>query len=286
MSKPILVGFDPATADSAPVAFGVAAARFTGAPLIIGSARADRAPEELERILQELDAADVASEFRALPGHSAARALHGTAEEIDAGLLVVGSGSHGEHRASIADRLLHGAPCPVAVVPVGWLRTARLETIGVAFTDTPEAREALRGAAALARRSGAKLRVLSAAEPEGFNQTYGGGLPRDRTTFGEIGGQLRTDAEKVVAAAVADLGDIAVEPDVSVQEPEDFLVAASKRLDLLVCGSRGYGPRRAVLLGGVTHHVTAAAHCPVIVLVRGVEAALEALIAEPATTTH
>ena len=40
MSKPIIVGYDPETADRAPVNFGVAAARFTGAPLIIASASA------------------------------------------------------------------------------------------------------------------------------------------------------------------------------------------------------------------------------------------------------
>jgi nucleotide-binding universal stress UspA family protein len=44
-----------------------------------------------------------------------------------------------------------------------------------------------------------------------------------------------------------------------------------------VCGSRGYGPRRAVLLGGVSRRVTAEAECPVIVLARGVEASLQAL---------
>ena len=37
MSKPILVGYDPVSADHAPVNFGVAAARFTGAPLIVAS---------------------------------------------------------------------------------------------------------------------------------------------------------------------------------------------------------------------------------------------------------
>jgi hypothetical protein len=51
-------------------------------------------------------------------------------------------------------------------------------------------------------------------------------------------------------------------------------------LDLLVCGSRGYGPVRAVLLGSVSREVISAALCPVIVLPRGVQAALEALVAE------
>jgi nucleotide-binding universal stress UspA family protein len=49
-------------------------------------------------------------------------------------------------------------------------------------------------------------------------------------------------------------------------------------VDLLICGSRGYGPARSVLLGGVTRRVTAEAHCPVIVLPRGTEAGLQALL--------
>src|SRR3954453_21649854 len=39
--KPILVGYDTEAADRGPVAFGAAAARFTGAHLIIGSVYAD-----------------------------------------------------------------------------------------------------------------------------------------------------------------------------------------------------------------------------------------------------
>jgi hypothetical protein len=37
-------------------------------------------------------------------------------------------------------------------------------------------------------------------------------------------------------------------------------------------GSRGYGPLRAVLLGGVSRRLMVEAHCPVIVVPRGVEA--------------
>jgi nucleotide-binding universal stress UspA family protein len=49
----------------------------------------------------------------------------------------------------------------------------------------------------------------------------------------------------------------------------------SENLDLLVCGSRGYGQVRAVLLGGVSRRVITEAHCPVIVLPRGVPASLQ-----------
>jgi nucleotide-binding universal stress UspA family protein len=88
--------------------------------------------------------------------------------------------------------------------------------------------------------------------------------------------------EQAVQHATEGVTGVEVEPDVSVGDPADFLIAASERLDLLVCGSRGYGPARAVLLGGVSRRVTAEAHCPVIVLARGTEAGIDALIDEQA----
>src|SRR4051812_8787734 len=269
LPKPILVGHDPKSADQAPVAFGIAAAQLTGAPLIVGSAHAGHATPP-----------DVDAEFRALPGISTPRALHHAAEEIDAGLLVVGASTHAAAERmvhpSTAEHLLHGSPCPIAVVPSGWRPGGGLSVLGVAFTDTPEGHDALRGALAIARRAGGKLRVLSAAEPDGYSETYGGAPGVEPTTFSEIGGALRAATERAVDAATAGVRDIEVEPDVSVQDPADFLVAASHQLDLLVCGSHGHGAHRGVFLGSVTHRVTAEAFCPVIVLTHGAEATLEA----------
>jgi nucleotide-binding universal stress UspA family protein len=73
---------------------------------------------------------------------------------------------------------------------------------------------------------------------------------------------------------------VPVETDAFVEDPADVLIRVSENLDLLVCGSRGYGPLRAVLLGGVSRRLAADARCPVIVLPRGVEDSLEALMAE------
>src|SRR5947208_17180188 len=110
MSKPIIVGYDPATADRAPVNFGVAAARFTGAPLLLASVGAARgrpdagqqdedlvldSTQALDEARRELEPAGVSVECRALTGTSAARALHETAEAEDAGVLVVGSTHQG-----------------------------------------------------------------------------------------------------------------------------------------------------------------------------------------------
>jgi nucleotide-binding universal stress UspA family protein len=302
-----LVGYDPSSPDHAPVEFGTAAARFTGAPLIVASVHGspaalgaaageiaeeqllNDAAEPLDHLRRRLRADGVTAECRALPGTSAPRALHHAAEEFDVGLLVVGSTDRGAAGrvllGSTSERLVHGAPCPIAVVPHGWQAGGGIKTIGVAFVDTPEGHDALKGAVAVARRAGALLRVLSAAKEKGFSKTFGGGdAMTEAVTYADVASADRVGAEHSAEAAVAGASDIEIDYDVSVGDPGDFLVAASERLDLLICGSRGYGPARAVMLGGVSRRVTAEAQCPVIVLARGTEAGLEALIDEPAGT--
>ena len=64
-------------------------------------------------------------------------------------------------------------------------------------------------------------------------------------------------------------------------DPADALVARSRDLDVLVMGSRGHGPVRAVWAGSVSARVTREASCPVIVVPRGVRAALTGLLPTP-----
>ena len=301
MSKPIIVGYDPLTSDRAPINFGVAAARFTGAPLIVASASAagDRpdagqqdeelvvdASGALEQASRELEPEGIPVECRELANTSAARALHEASEAEDAGLLVVGSTRRGPVGrvipGSTAERLMHGAPCPLAIVPPGWEAGAGLNTIGVAYVDTDEGREALRGAHALAQRAGASLRVLTAVKAglAMYGETQARTAEQRGKDFDEVEGELRVRAESALRRATQALdGDIPVETDAFVEDPADVLVRISENLDLLICGSRGYGPLRAVLLGGVSRRLTAEAQCPVIVLPRGVTSSLEALMA-------
>ena len=302
MPKPIIVGYDPRSADRSPVAFALRAARFTGAPLVVASVGSDAAAHDarveedlidaaggaLEELQRDLDAEGVALETVELESTSSARALHEAAEARDAGLLVVGSTGRGAVGrllpGSTAERLMHGAPCPIGVVPRGWQAGRGLATVGVAFVDTDEGHEALRGAFALARRAGATLRVLTAVKP-GVRNTYGELQPGSEVKHGkgetEVEGELRVRAEAELSGAIAALGDdVPVETDAFVEDPADGLIAVSQNLDLLISGSRGYGPMRAVLLGGVSRRLAAEAHCPVIVLPRGVASSLEALVAE------
>ena len=46
------------------------------------------------------------------------------------------------------------------------------------------------------------------------------------------------------------------------------LAAVSGALDLLICGSRGYGPVLSLVLGGVTSELAHTAHCPLLIVPR------------------
>jgi nucleotide-binding universal stress UspA family protein len=295
MSKPIVAGYDPRRGDRAPVDFGVSAARLTGGRLVVvsvesGGRGADAdlladAAEALAQVQRDLDAEEVAAEFRRVKSSSAARALHEAAEAEDAGLLVVGSSRRSPVGrvllGSTAERLMHGATCPVTVVPQRWEPGGGLSTIGVAYVDSDEGRAALRAGHALARRTGATLRVIAVVE-----HTLGMHLDTeptlagraDKTDLEDVEGLQRVETEKHLREVVATLHDgVEVEVDAFIGDPGDVLIDLSAHLNLLVCGSRGYGPVRAVLLGSVSRRITAEARCPVIVIPRGVKAALETL---------
>jgi nucleotide-binding universal stress UspA family protein len=166
-------------------------------------------------------------------------------------------------------------------------RSATESTIGVAYVDSEEGREALRGAHALAQRVGARLRVLTVVGVTlaMYAETEAQTAARRAKRLEDVLGEHKVEAMQAAQRAVAELGlDGNVEVDGFIGDPADVLVDLTPQLDLLVCGSRGYGPLRAVLLGGVSRRVVADARCPVIVLPRGSRVSLEALIADATST--
>jgi nucleotide-binding universal stress UspA family protein len=250
MSQPILVAHSPESTDRSAEDFAEEVARLTGAPLAEPT--------------------------------DAAQGLAGAVEELRPALVVLAAGGHA------AERLIHGASCPVVVVPTGSERPS-IRTIGAAFAPTPEGREALRAAAALAGAFGARLRVVEARSPKHADEAGEGLLARqhhDHDSAEDVATRHTMDADATLEAAIAELGtDVEVETDILVQDPGHALVAASANLDLLVMGSRGRGPIKAVVLGSVSRHVTASASCPVLVLPRGTEGVIEALVPAPRAET-
>ena len=76
--------------------------------------------------------------------------------------------------------------------------------------------------------------------------------------------------ERVYEDAAGRVADgVATEPLLLHGEPADALAEAASDLDLLVLGSRGYGPVKGTVLGSVSARVMAAAACPVMVVPRG-----------------
>jgi len=279
MPEPIIAAVDPRRADRAPAALGALLSRSTGAPLLLAATYPlDRSVDSLypeyarslrldaERALRRI-AAGVDAETVAVPADgSPAHALHDLAEHEHASLLVIGSSRRGQLGrvlpGAVTDRLLHGAPCPVAVAPAGFTAGAAPRVIGVAFTDTPDGRAALDAACTLAEQTGARVRVLVVAEP--LDWLFTGTL--DGIALADADRARRARAERTLAAALDVVGpERSAGSRILTGRPAPALAAASADVDLLVCGSRGYGPARSLVLGSTSHALVREAACPVLV---------------------
>lgn len=205
--------------------------------------------------------------LRTICANSPSRGLHRFAEEQVVDAIVVGA----SHRSpfgrvwpgSVTDRTLHGAPCAVAVAPPGRARAKRsgLRRIGVGFDGSREASAALREAARLADAAGATLVLVWVIEvetafPVAFDFV---GYVRDLHDFAHE--RLAAAAEHVPVGVPIERREIEGRPAVELGELD-------LDLDLLVVGSRGYGPLRRVLLGGVSSRVVRRAPCSVLVVPR------------------
>ena len=101
---------------------------------------------------------------------------------------------------------------------------------------TPEGRRALREAATIAGMSEADLRVLTVVRP-GIGADASAGPARDAAE------RNRAALEATVADAIAELtAGVRAESEVLVDDPANALTSVSPNVDLLVMGSRGYGP--------------------------------------------
>ena len=222
----------------------------------------------------------------ATPELSPAKGVQAMAAREGASLIVIGS----SHRGGVgrvlagttAERLLHGAPCPVAVAPMG-LHTheGAIGMIAVAYDRSKESKAALVAATTVARALGARLRLVEVLDRLWI------GTPALMSGPGYImpSAELEERAREHLAEVVAGLPeDVSAEPVVLVGDPERDLATQSEGVDLMFVGSRGYGPHRAVLFGSVSGRLVRHAACPVIVVPRGVEAPLEGLFREPSGT--
>ena len=299
MSETYLVGIDGTEASRAAVHLTMTVAAATGAsvvaatvhpepPFVLGRGGAHASREAIveggrhdaERLLEPLrgDVADTCTIMADSPAHGLQRLAEVRAVDLVAVGLTHRRGLGRLVPGSVAEHLLYGAPCPVLVVPSGD-GPAGVETIAVAYDHRTEARAALDHAVALAQRLGARLTLIAAFQP---SLTYGvGGVPTSTYDLEEGG---RAALEEVVREVAAGLSvdttvRVVIGPPAKVIEE-----AASEGADLLVAGSRGYGPVKSVLLGSVSRHLVDHASCPVLVVPRATGVRSEPAIAVSAVS--
>jgi nucleotide-binding universal stress UspA family protein len=264
----VAVGFDGTDRSEDALALGLRLGAIAGAPvtavcvywdipLAPGTygGGPDMIPADAERA-----AADLAARFgsalqvRGISAPAPRRALYMLAQRGEADLIVVGPTGRGRIGRTIlgttAHSLLGGTPACIAVAPRGYRdRDPAISRIGVGYCADREADDALALAAELARATGAELAVISAYD----------GAPQSGR---------RDTAQAMLDAGVASVGGVTVAGELRDGEPAEVLLHRATDLDLLVMGSRGYGPARQTLLGSVSHDVVTDAPCPVLVVPR------------------
>lgn len=200
---------------------------------------------------------------------SPAHALRRVAVAQSADLLVVGSHRRPRLKRMIegdhAMQVLHGAPCSVAVAPDTPALGRPLGHIGVGIDSTPESMIALVTARELARRTGARLSLHAVVDDPipgwvGLSVT-----PSYADALQELVADRRRIAEDLLARRLESCEDVRAEAVVVVGRPAEELIHASEGLDLLVLGSRRWGPLRRLALGSTSEQVIRNTACPVLV---------------------
>jgi nucleotide-binding universal stress UspA family protein len=200
--------------------------------------------------------------------------LHEMARFGESDLLVFGSARDGladRLHISLMERMVHGAPCAVAAAPARYSERphAELLRVGVGFSASEEGIAALHLARELAAHTGGRLEVIAGAGLEPTLATYASSSP----ALPQVERQIYEETTAALERAMGELGgDVPMRRETTMGDPASVLIARSRELDILILGSRAYGPLRHVLVGSVSASVMRRARCPVVVLPRGVGA--------------
>lgn len=221
---------------------------------------------------------DVDADLVAAGDTSPAHALQHAAEERDADLIVVGSAHHGPlGRILLGDvgrAVLHGAPCPVAVAPKRF-RGGAPRTIAAGFDGSAESRAALDVAQRLAAEHGAALTLYVVWEAPQMPVVAVAG---SATHLEQETSDVRRWAEELLADTLAQLPGTTA-GHVLHGRPSVELAKVADQYDLLIVGSRSWGPIRRVALGSTSDWLVHHAPCPVLVVPRPDDAADQAPVA-------
>ena len=230
---------------------------------------AEERDASLKLLERERAEAGVEAELLSLVAASPGAGLHRQAEDQGADLLVVGSCSRGAFgRAMLGDdtrAALNGSPCAVAIAARGYAaRPVPIAKVGVAYNGSPESERALAKAREVAEPTRAQIDVLEVVAIPSYAFT---GLMAP--SIGDSIDLMLTEANArlsklpgVVGHAVYGLAG-------------EELAAFGKDVDLLVVGSRSYGPVKRLVLGSTSEYLERHARCSLLVLPRPADVGAE-----------
>jgi nucleotide-binding universal stress UspA family protein len=218
---------------------------------------------EAHQLLErERDAVSVDATLIARGERPVGQGLHELADELAADLVVVGSCRRALlGRAMLGDdarAALDATPCAIAVAPRGYaLSEQELHSLGVGYDGSPESERALDAARELARRHGATVKALWVVSLQDVREERP--IPADWPQTAELlVGRCRDQLRR--------LDD--VDGDAVYGGPREELQRLSDRVDLLLVGSRGYGPAGRLFHGSVSRYLLGHVACPLLVLPR------------------
>jgi nucleotide-binding universal stress UspA family protein len=195
------------------------------------------------------------------------------AEEIGAGLIVMGSRGFGALRraltGSVSDSVVRHAHCPVMVVrgePVVFPTKILVATDG-----SEEANLAASSAADLANSIGSELHVVYVRHiPRVLYESLGTSVldPDPQRGIEERAEEAARTKLEELSQKIREAGGKVAEAHARVGYPDAEIVSLAGKLSvgLLVLGSRGLGPLKRALMGSVSDSVVHHSPCPVLVV--------------------
>lgn len=279
----IAVGVAPTPESHDGIVLGAAIAAATGAELMLVAIEPDlalvvpgvnrrRIRSETENLLKRMRAAYAPNARVTIDSDlSTARGLRRIIAREHRQLLVAGSsrqGPSGEVTMSRRTRqLLHDMPCGLAIAPRGLSDqpALTLRRIGVGYDGGEESEAALSTAAAIAAGCGAELVVRTVVDDRipllGWYRLWTATLQECWQEVVDDEVQRMHDQLDSVTSGLD-----RVEPQILRGRPGPSLRQLSGEVDLLVIGSRRWGPVARLLLGGAGETLTEGSRCSLLMV--------------------
>jgi nucleotide-binding universal stress UspA family protein len=293
----LVVGFSPSKDDWSSIELGATLARSADTDLLVVSVvpsvwptpvagHTDRefedwaveqgtaAVAEASAILAE-HCPEVAAVARWTPGRSVGSTLLEQAGEVDAAMIVVGSGSTGSygrvHPGAIGDWLLHSSHIPVAVATHGYTgsKHGSLRRVSCAFRGDERSRLTVERTAGICADVGASLRVVTFAVRGRTVHTAGVGAGAEDMVLDRWVSQA-TMAQEEVLTALAASTNAPAEVDRVVASGRSWSAAIDRlewdRDEVLVVGSSTAGPIERIFLSSNASKIVRHSPVPVVVV--------------------